>query len=222
MKANNILRTFLTCAFFIGVLAVNAQDKIYVYKSDGTATGFNIADIDSISFTPPSSVDYSQIKINEVSGVGNDDEKFYELINIGTEAISLEGCTIDYNANGSVNGVFPPNGNQGLTWTGKATHVIQPGGLLLLLGRYNATSNPNGEFTTGLTAARILIITLSDPEGNIIDQCIRAKDTGDYAFSDKSFSRIPDGTGPFYFTEPTPEIMNGTSAEGLTEMPAEP
>jgi len=202
---------------------LNAQTKIYVYKSNGSATEFNTADIDSISFNPTSSsaVDYSKIKINEVSGVGGDTDKFYELINIGTKAVSLEGCKIFYNANGNPCAAFPPNGNQGLTWTGKETHVIQPDGLLLLLGRITV-DNPNGDFTTGLTAGRILIITLRDPAGNIIDQCIRAQDCGLYNIGNKSFSRIPDGTGPFYFTDPTPEIMNGMNATGLLEVPTTP
>ena len=218
----NIIRTLLTCAFFIGVLTMNAQTKIYVHKSDGSSTEFNIADIDSISFTPSAtaSIDYSKIKINEVSGVGNDPEKFYELINIGEEEICLEGCKIYYNANSNLGGALP-TGDGTLTWTGKANHLIQPGELLLLLGRYNAISNPNGEFTTGLTPERILIITLKDPEGNVIDKCIRAKDTDNYAVGrEKSFSRIPDGTGLFYFTEPSPELMNGFSTTELIEVPS--
>ena len=170
----------------------------------------------------PTEIDYSKLKINEVSGVGGDSEKFYELINIGDEPINLLGCQIFYNANASNGGVFPPNGNQGLTWTGKSSHTIQPGALLLLLGRYNATNFPQGEFTTGLTAQRILIITLKDPNGNVIDECIRAKDTGEYDISDKSFSRVPDGTGSFYFTEPTPNIFNGGNTSGLLLVPATP
>jgi hypothetical protein len=163
--------------------------------------------------------DYTKLKINEVSGVGEDPEKFYELINIGTKPINLLDCKIYYNANGSSGGVFPPNGNQGLTWTGKSSHIIQPGQVLLLLGRYTNT-NPTGEFTTGLTAQRILIITLKDPNGNVIDECIRARDTGDYDFKDKSFSRITDGTGLFYFTAPTPGQFNGSDVSGLVQVPS--
>jgi len=161
--------------------------------------------------------DYSKLVLNEVSGVGGDAEKFYELFNTGTVDIPLEGCKIYYNANGSVGGVFPPDGNQGLTWTGSATQVIKAGALFSLIGR----NNP-GSFTTGLTAQRILIITLEDPDGNVIDRCVRAEDTGDYAFTDKSFSRIPDGTGAFYFTAPTPDAWNGASADGLVLVPQEP
>jgi len=165
--------------------------------------------------------DYTKLKINEVSGVGDDSEKFYELINLGDKPINLQNCKIYYNANSNSGGVFPPNGNQGLTWTGKSHHTIPPGGLLLLLGR-NTISNPDGEFTTGLTAQRILIITLEDPNGNIIDQCVRAKDTEEYAIADKSFARIPDGIGSFYFTMPTPGVLNGNDPVGFIAVPKEP
>jgi len=220
MKSKNIFRTLLTCAFFLGVLTMNAQTKVYVHKADGTAAEYNIADIDSISFTPPAgAVDYTMIKLNEVSGVGDDPEKFYELINTGSVPVNLEGCQLFYNANGSTGGNLP-TGDGTLTWTGKSTHVIQPGGLLLLLGRYNASSNPGGEFTTGLTPERILIITFKDPKGTVIDKCIRSKDTEEYGRGrEESFSRIPDGNGPFYFTTPTPGVMNGGDATGLVLLP---
>ena len=52
MKTKNILRAFLTLVFVLGIGAMNAQDKIYVHKKDGTGAEFNLADIDSISFTP--------------------------------------------------------------------------------------------------------------------------------------------------------------------------
>lgn len=215
MKTKNILRTFLAVAFVLGTWAIDAQTKIYINRSNGTLVEYNIADIDSITFTGETN-DYSKLKINEVSGVGSDSQKFYELINTGTKDINLAGCKIYYNANGSSGGTLPV-GDGSLTWTGSTTHVAPAGGLLSLIGR-----NTTGSFSTGLTAARILIITLKDPDGNIIDQCIRAKDTDEYAFTDKSFSRIPDGTGPFYFTTPTPNVMNGTNTENLVLVPETP
>ena len=160
-------------------------------------------------------LDYRNLKLNEVSGVGEDSEKFYELINLGPIALPLEGCKIYYNANASTGGTIPI-GDGNLTWTGNSTQVIQSGRLFTLLGR-----NTPGSFTTGLTCERILIITLKDPDGNTIDQCIRAQDTGTYATPDrnKSYSRIPDGIGPFYFTDPSLNEMNGTDAAGLLALP---
>ena len=193
---------------------------------DGTTAIWNVRAINSVGDTLSVSatantimwLDYLPvIKLNEVSGAGGDDEKFYELINVGTEPVTLTGYTIYYNANGGLGGAFPPDDNR-QTWIGTANHVIQPGGLLLLQGR-----GVPGSFTTGLTSERILIITLRDPNGNTIDQCVRAKDQGEYAFRDWSFSRIPDGTGPFYFTQPTtPGVMNGTNTAGLTLVPTTP
>ncbi|MCL1973922.1 MAG: lamin tail domain-containing protein [Bacteroidetes bacterium] len=175
--------------------------------------GSNAAGLVLVPITQEPQTDYTKLKLNEVSGVGSDNEKFYELINTGSDEINLEGCQIFYNANGSNGGTLPA-GEGNLTWTGSATQVIEAGKLFSLIGR-----NAPGSFTTGLTAARILIITLKDPDGNVIDRCIRAEDTGAYDFGDKSFSRIPDGTGPFYFTTPTPNVMNGSNAAGLVLVP---
>ena len=211
MKSNNILHIFFTCVFLLGALSMNAQTKIYVHKSNGTAVEFDITDIDSISFNSPAPLsNYSNIKINEVSGVGQDPAKFYELINIGDDDISLEGCKIYYN-----NDPFVTTGDGELTWTGCEEQVIVAGELFSLIGR-----RTNCSFTTGLTAQRNIKITFRDPAGNLIDEFFRAQDSGVYAISDKSYSRIPDGTGPFYFTEPTPDIMNGLDAAGLLEVPA--
>ena len=167
---------------------------------------------------PPdtSAVDYTKLKLNEISGVGDDADKFYELINLGDKDIPLSDCNIFYNANTSTGGMLP-SGKGALTWTGSSSQKIEAGKLLTLIGR-----NTPGSFTTGLTAGRVLIITLEDPKGNVIDKCVRSRDTGDYAFTDKSFSRIPDGTGNFYFTTPTPNATNGTSTTGFTKFPDDP
>ena len=37
MKTKNILRAFFACVFIFGTLAINAQTKVYVHKSDGSA-----------------------------------------------------------------------------------------------------------------------------------------------------------------------------------------
>jgi len=52
MKTKNIFRVFLTAVFVLGAMALNAQTKIYVHKTDGTSDEFNIANLDSISFNP--------------------------------------------------------------------------------------------------------------------------------------------------------------------------
>ena len=199
------------------VYALSSVQKIVFESSTMTVhmkAGGDATNVTCVGFALDlSGIDYSQLKLNEVSGVGGDGEKFYELINIGTEDIPLVGCKIYYNANGSSGDAFPPADNR-LTWTGSDTQTAKAGELFSLIGR-----GTPGSFTTGLTAQRILIITLEDPAGNVIDQCIRAEDTDEYAFTDKSFSRIPDGTVPFYFTEPTPNELNGEDATDLVLVP---
>jgi len=166
-------------------------------------------------------VDYTKLKLNEISGVGDDPEKFYELKNLGNKDIPLFNCKIYYNANGAIGGSLPA-GKGNVTWTGTTSQTIEAGKLFSLIGRDNPLGTNPGSFTTGLTAGRILIITLEDPEGNVIDKCVRSRDTGDYASTDKSFSRIPDGTGDFYFTTPTPNVTNGVSTAGLKKLPKDP
>ena len=171
---------------------------------------------------------YSKLKLNEVNGFSatGDVDKFYELINIGDVEISLAGVTIDYNANSNAGENFPPAGNQGVTWMGCTSQTIAPGGLFVIQDRSSSQvidiNTCATKMRTGLTAGRILIITLKDPDGNTIDQCIRAKDTAPYDITNKSFSRIPDGTGDFYFTTSTPNEKNGTSTTELTPLPITP
>ena len=210
MNTKKILGAFLTAVFVLGTFALNAQTKIYVYKIDKSVVEFNVAELDSISFTPPPSIDYSGLKLNEISGAGTDSEKFYEFINIGDEPIDMTGCTMYYNNNGA-----PGDGN--LTWTGgrcDVTHIIQPGELLVLMGRSdNSCAASPGSFTTGLTANGNIKITLRAPNGDLIDMFERTDFTVNG--SGESFSRIPDGTGSFYYTLPTtPGVMNGTDTTG--------
>jgi len=209
----------------------NEEENVYDFESPGgnitiaAAGNYSIRvdmQTEKIYISKLNPVNYSNIRINEVSGVGGDAAKFYELINLGDEPVNLGGVQIFYNANDKEGQMFPPY-NDCRTWTGNNTQVIPAGGLFSLIGRDNPAGTNPGSFTTGLTASRILIITLKSPNGNVIDQCIRARDTEEYNVGNiKSFSRIPDGTGPFYFTNPTPNASNGTSAGGLTLVPQTP
>ncbi len=195
------------------IIAAQAEGTEINWTIEATnSKGTKASTSGTFTFATPAA-DYTKLKINEVSGVGADGEKFYELINTGSVDINLAGCQIYYNANGATGGTVP-TGDGDKTWEGTASQVIGTGAnkLFSLVGK-------GVDFTKGLTAGRILVITLKDPNGNVLDQCIRAEDTGEYAFTDKSFSRIPDGTGPYYFTIPTLNTTNGTVTTGLTLVP---
>ena len=201
----NIIRTILTCAFLIGVLTMNAQTKIYVHKTDGTATEFNIADIDSISFTAPEEgelIDYSPLVLNEISG----EHKFVEIYNSGTDAISLKGVKLERNAGMS-------------SWTGTSSDVIAAGayGLFLFNSTTVASDHPAkiGTVGSGISDQQILKVALVDPEGNEFSVFIRGdvplppwQDTmGVSRDRDHSYSRMPDGT--WAYADPTPGEENG-------------
>jgi len=50
MSKKNII---LAATFILVTVALNAQTKFYVHKTDGTSIGFNINEVDSISLIPP-------------------------------------------------------------------------------------------------------------------------------------------------------------------------
>jgi len=83
MRTKIILRIFLTCVYFIGVLAMNAQTdpkKVYVYKTDGTATEYNIVDIDSISFTPPATTPVESLPFVERFNEATFPPQYWQMI----------------------------------------------------------------------------------------------------------------------------------------------
>ena len=197
MKTRNILFAFFTCAFLLGVSTINAQDKIYVHEKNGTAVAYDIADLDSISFTPPAApIDYTKLVINEVNGVG----KWFEIYNQGDTEISLNGVTVYYSNSEPA--------SYKITWTG-TIESIPAGGYL------QVTS-----LLTGLSANNANVrLQMRAPDGTILDTYERLIDinSGYDAIKNKSHARIPDGTDNWYYTTDgigTPGATNGTSTEG--------
>jgi len=221
MKTKNIFCVFLTAIFVLGTMAMNAQTKIYVYKTDGTTDEYNIADIDSISFTAPEKVDYSPLIVNEIDG----NFKFVEIYNSGAEDISMKGVTLDRN-----------NGKS--SWTGTAGDVIPAGSYRLVAfsgATTEVTSNPayvGWTVSTGISASQGLIIALIDPDGNVINGFRRGDDTNlgqnnsVTVCTTGSYSRMSDGT--WVYAEQTPgeangtpigEIGDGTAPDGYSVLP---
>jgi len=221
MKTKNILRTLLTVTFFLGVLTMNAQTKIYVYKTDKTATAFNIIDVDSISFTAPQTVDYSPLIVNEIDG----NFKFVEIYNSGTTDIPMNGVVLDRN-------------NGASSWTGTAADVMPAKSYRLVA--FNAattdvTSSPayvGWTASSGISANQGLIIVLKDPDGNIISGFQRG-DASNLGVSSSvstntkaSYSRMSDGTWAYAVQTPGEEngpsvgdIGTGTASDGYITLP---
>ena len=205
MNTKNILRAFLTAVFVLGTVAMNAQTKIYVHKTDGTASEYNIADLDSISFTAPTSVDYTALILTEVSG----EHKFVEIYNSGTENIPMQGVKLSRNDGQS-------------SWTGTAVDVIPAGEYrLFLFNSFSAGLDTNPAFVgwtvgSGISDQQTLKIAIVDPQENEVSVFIRGDETvmlpwqttsGVTRNRDHSYSRMSNGT--WAYADPTPGEENG-------------
>jgi len=206
MKTKNILHAFFTCVFLLGVLSINAQDKVYVYKTDGTSDEYNIADIDSISFTPPAApvvVDYTKLVINEVDGNG----KFVEIYNKGTESLSLTS-------------VYLVKNESGTWWTGAAGTTISAGGYYVIAQSGGTAIFDEATGANGISPKQTLKFELKNPNGNVIDQFSRGVAPWGTAISDvspNSFSRCPDGTGSFELATPSPKAANPATGADIPQ-----
>ena len=89
---------------------------------DGTEVSFTVEVVNEAGFTTTSdkfsykvgdpATDWTKLKLNEVSGAGNDEDKFFELYNASDYPIKLTGVTI--------------NKDEGLCWTGIDGEVVAP------------------------------------------------------------------------------------------------
>lgn len=150
------------------------------------------------------------LTLNEINGNGADADKYIELYNNSNAAIDLEGITIGYHNAGTL--------EYAITWTGAAGRTIAPGAFVLLQG-----SKGTGDLSTGLSAQQGIFVQMLDSQGDLVDIFMvveQALRPGDASTTAKSFARIPDGSGLWYFANPTgtPGTTNGTDHTGLTEI----
>ena len=204
----NILCAFLTAVFVLGTIAVNAQTRIYVHKTDGTANEYNIADLDSISFTPPTPVDYTKLILTEVSG----NNKYVEIYNSGTENIPMKGVRLVRNDG-------PPSGSE---WPGITDDIIPAGAYrLFLFNSFTAGLDTNPAFVgwtvgSGISSGQILKVAIVAPNGDEVSVFIRGdvplpawqNTTGVTQNTTDTYSLMEDGT--WAYADPTPGAANGT------------
>ncbi len=162
---------------------------------------------------PEVEYDYTKLVLNELSGAGEDNEKFIEIYNNDTQDIDLEGVTI--------------NKDEELTWTGQKGMVAPAGGVYAIIGASGST--PEG-LSSGLSAKKTVIVEMFAPEakgGAKLDTFQRGEKGNEwgnkympngeeYYDNPGSWSRIPDGTGKFMIT-PTATPGTANNGEGATE-----
>lgn len=150
--------------------------------------------------------DYSKLVINELSGAGEDNEKYWELYNTGDQEIDLGGVYI--------------NKDEELAWTGAKGVKIPAKGFYAIVGAKGTTSDG---FSSGFSAQKSVIVELYAPDGSKLDTFQRGEkgsEWGDQKLDKNSgsWSRIPDGTGAFMIT-PTATPGAANNGEGATVDP---
>lgn len=130
--------------------------------------------------------------LNEVAGLRSTtpDDEFIELTNPGTETCDLSGWRL-----------FVSDG------PGAAVYVI-PGGTSIAAGGFLAIFAGTSGLYLADTGVNVQLLT---PDGILVDQLITS------AFTiDQSYSRKPDGTGPwFVFCSVTPGLSNLAATCGV-------
>lgn len=143
--------------------------------------------------------DYTKLVLNELSGAGEDNEKFWELYNTGDQEIDLAGVTI--------------NKDEELAWTGAKGQKIPAKGYFAIIGAKGTTADG---FSSGFSAKKSVIVELYAPDGTKLDTFQRGEKGsawGDQGLDNNkgSWSRIPDGTGAFMITPiATPGAANNS------------
>ena len=141
--------------------------------------------------------DYSKLVLNELSGAGEDNEKYWELYNTGNQEIDLAGVTIKK--------------DEELAWTGAKGQKIPAKGFFAIVGAKGTTADG---FSSGFSAKKSVIVELYAPDGKKLDTFQRGEKGsawGDQGLDNNkgSWSRIPDGTGSFMITpNATPGAAN--------------
>ena len=155
---------------------------------------------------------YFSVVINEVNGVA----KWFELYNNSGTAVSLDGVKAYY--------------NNGIGWTGVAGDSIPANGYFIIGTSAVPAVDRNGLLSTGLSANNINVkLQIRAPNGTAIDTYMKPIDVntnagaspGNYPnLVDRAHARIPNGTGPWYYTADgtgTRAATNGTVITGLTK-----
>ncbi|MDR1761064.1 MAG: lamin tail domain-containing protein [Bacteroidales bacterium] len=164
----------------------------------------------TFSTTPAPVVDYMQLRINEINGTGGDDAKYVEIYNMSNTPISLEGVSLHYN-NSSPD-------NYKITWTGTTSDIVPAKGYFVIEG----AKSEYPSMSTGLSANNEFVkVQLRKPDEQAIDTYSKPFDLNAHAtLEDKAHTRIPDGTGDWYYTATgtgSKDATNGTSTAGCVK-----
>lgn len=168
----------------------------------------------------------SGLVLNELSG----GDKYIEFYNTTDNEISMEGVYIvKYDSS--------KDGGQTTTWTGKAGQTIAAKGWFYIESSDLADEAEGGDpnyayqsadhvFKGGLSGKKNLKIELYNAAGESLDVFTRGEEGAGWnqvsGFNnDKkhSFSRVPDGTGEWVYSDLTPGAANGAKFADIEQQP---
>lgn len=146
----------------------------------------------------------AKVVLNELDG----NNKFIEIYNAG-------------NADADMTGWQMLKDGEGAKWIG-------PEGFTLKAGQYFAfecvkkSENYATDFGAGFSAGKNVQLILVDKDGNEIDRFERGNETGGWGnielpSQEYSFSRVPDGTGPFVYAVSTKGAANAEKAGDIEQ-----
>jgi len=164
--------------------------------------------------------------LNELSGA----DKYIELYNTTDKEINLDGCyLVKYDKT--------KDGGKSTTWTGKGGIKIAAKGYVVLestdLADEAEGGDPNYEYESenhkfkgGLSGKKNVFIELYAADDTKLDEFKRGEEGAGWnqvsGFNnDKkhTFSRVPDGTGPFVYADPTKGKANGAKVADIEDTP---
>ena len=154
-------------------------------------------DPQSLIPAPDPVYDYSGLVLNELCGAGEDNEKYWEIYNGGSEDVDLKNVYI--------------NKDEELAWTGVKGQVIKAGEVFAIVGAKGTTEKG---FSSGFSAKKSVIVELFAPDGSRLDVFQRGEKGSEWGAqgldeNKGSWSRIPNGSGKFMITpKKTPGAAN--------------
>lgn len=144
-------------------------------------------------------IDYTGLALNELNG----NDKFIEIYNKGKEDIHIKGISIQKDGKD--------------VWTAPSA-ILKSGEFVLLYStdvQADHAEHPDGYFFgSGLSAKKAVKVELFDPKGGSLD-CFNLVNFVKKASA--SYSRVPDGTGAWYFTSATPADKNANETADKVE-----
>ena len=181
--------------YFKGVIPAQPMGTEVTYYVEATTDGGTATSKEGSYTVGVIPIDFTPLKLNELNG----NDKFIEIINTGSAPINVKGLKILKDTKD--------------VWTGP-NRELAPGTFLLLYsedvvvaGGPQEGYDPDLVFTSGLSAKKAVRVQLNDPVGNPLDDfnLVTVSKT-----APASYSRVPDGTGNWFFTPATPGVKNST------------